>query len=374
MASASPEKRLHEVSDRLERLLQVTQDAVVFIDSQARIVCFNPAAERMFGYARDEILGENVRMLMPEPYAAEHDGYIRRYEETRVAKAIGRIRVVRARRKGGEEFPIELSVAELGDDPAIRYCAFIRDTSEKVRLQAENAEKSRLATIGATAAALAHEVGNPLNNMRLSTQMVSRRLATLAVHDEKLGTHLEAVSEEIGRLNQLLEEFRLLSRRQTLHMSDTDMGELVRQICSEHKVEYDEIGIDIAQDVEKVPSVRADAGKLKQALLNLCKNAMEAMPNGGQLTVSLRPSDDAIVLEISDTGAGIPEGLDVFEAFETTKERGTGLGLSIVRQVVASHGGKIDFERRAEGGTTFRLRLPIEGPPPSSSWPPPAPR
>ena len=351
------------VSGQLERVVEATQDAVVFIDANARVVSFNPAAERIFGYFPDEVLGGNVRRLMPDPYASEHDDYIRRYEETGEAKAIGRIRTVRARRKNGEEFPIELSVAEITGDPMIRYCAFIRDISETVRLQEENTEKRRLATIGATAAALAHEVGNPLNNMRLSTQLAGRRLELLKVEDRQLTAHLGTVTEEIGRLSELLEEFRMLSRRQTLHLSATNLRELVERICSEHAAECSAQGIEIVQEVNEVPPIRADASKLRQALLNLCKNAMEAMPDGGRLDVSLRTADDeSVLLEVRDTGVGVPPDVDIFEAFETTKERGTGLGLSIVRQVIRAHGGEVSFESRPGVGTSFVLQIPVAGP------------
>ena len=370
------ETETSQAKDRLERVVEATQDAVVFIDARACIVRFNPAAERVFGYSKAEVMGENVRLLMPDPYASEHDAYIRRYEETGTPKAIGQIRTVRARRKSGEEFPIELSVAEVSGDPTIRYCAFIRDISETLRLQAENADKRRLATIGATAAALAHEVGNPLNNMRLSTQLAARRLASLKVGDEQLASYLGTVTEEIARLSELLDEFRMLSRRQTLHLSATNLSELIDRICSEHHVECTDRGIEIERQVGDVPPVRADAAKLRQVLLNLCKNAMEAMSHGGTLRVDLRVEGKSVVLEVGDTGVGIPQGIDVFEAFETTKERGTGLGLSIVRQVIRAHGGDVSFVSFPGQGTTFRLRIPVDGPPstPSSTPPPPPPK
>jgi two-component system sensor kinase FixL len=197
-----------------------------------------------------------VNLLMAEPYAGEHDGYIERYERTKEPRAIGRIRVVAARRKNGDVFPIELSVTEIHTDQEVHYAAFIRDISEKVRLQEQLLDNERLATIGATAAKLAHEIGNPLNSMSITLQLLQRRLRS-----------------------------------------------------------YE--------------TVLDDAEKLKQVVLNLCKNAVEAMPEGGRLTVCARCEAKQVCVEVADTGVGIPPGVNIFEPFVTTKAEGTGLGLSI---------------------------------------------
>ncbi|MCS6926003.1 MAG: PAS domain S-box protein, partial [Candidatus Binatia bacterium] len=156
-------------------LIQTTQDAVIVIDRHSRIELFNPAAERIFGYTSAEVVGQHVRILMPEPYASEHDGYLARYEQTGEARAIGRTRTVVARRKGGEVFPMEISLAEVRVGSDVRYGAFIRDISDKVRLQEQLLERERLAAIGTTAAKLVHEIGNPLNSMFMAAQLLQRR-------------------------------------------------------------------------------------------------------------------------------------------------------------------------------------------------------
>ncbi|MDZ4341953.1 MAG: PAS domain S-box protein [Candidatus Binatia bacterium] len=149
----------------LRALIETTQDALVSIDRQGRIVMFNPAAERMFGYARAEIAGQKVNTLMAEPYASDHDDYIERYKNTREARAIGRVRATMAKRKSGELFPIEISVTEMEGEEDIPFAALIRDVSEKDRLQAQLVESERLASIGATAAKIGHELANPINGM-----------------------------------------------------------------------------------------------------------------------------------------------------------------------------------------------------------------
>ena len=142
----------------LHSLIETTQDAVISIDRRARIVMFNAAAERVFGYSRAEVSGKKISMLMAEPYATEHDGYIARYESTGEPRAIGRIRTVSARRKSGETFPIELSVTQIASGEEVNYAAFIRDISEKVKLQQQAVESERLATIGTMAAKFSHEL------------------------------------------------------------------------------------------------------------------------------------------------------------------------------------------------------------------------
>ena len=290
----------------LENLIQATQDAVIFLDRSAKIVLFNPAAENMFGFSANEVLGKKINMLMPAPYRDDHDGYIERYERTGDRRAIGKIRAVEALRRSGEVFPIELSVTEMPGSELFRYAAFIRDTSEKTRLQVEVTEKKRLAAIGATAATLAHEVGNPLNNMHLHAQLAERRLSKTGSCDAELAIHLRTISEEIARLSELLEEFRMLSRRQILRIGETDLHELVAQVCRDHRDDFEASQISVALRIdETLPKPQADSSKLRQVLLNLCKNAMEAMPHGGTITIEATANDESVLLSEVRTPAAV---------------------------------------------------------------------
>jgi len=345
----------------LQSLIHATQDAVIAIDRQGRIDLFNPAAERIFGYTQAEVLGQKLQMLMPEPYAGEHDGYIARYEQTGEPHAIGRIRTVAARRKSGEVFPIELSVTETRTGNEVRYGAFIRDISEKVRLQEQLVERERLAAIGTTAATFAHEVGNPLNSMYMVAQLLERRLAKRHdLVDDTLTTPLRNLMGEIMRLTALLEEFRALARRQKLTLRPISLAVLVADLLAGEAPLYTARGITVEQVFPAdLPPISADGEKLKQVLLNLCKNAVEAMPHGGTLTIRAHNSGGYVRLEVSDTGVGLPEGVDIFEPFITTKAQGTGLGLTIARQIVSAHKGMLTYQSRPGKGTTFTLMLPV---------------
>ena len=157
----------------LRALIEATQDAVIFIIRQARIVIFNPAAERIFGYSQAEVQGQKVNMLMAERYASEHDQYIEHYEKTSDKRAIGRIRTVAGKRRNGEIFPIELSVTQVASGAEVNYAGFIRDISDKAKHLRDLAENARLASIGATVSKLTHELGSPLNGVYITAHPVS---------------------------------------------------------------------------------------------------------------------------------------------------------------------------------------------------------
>ena len=348
----------------LQSLIDTTQDAVISIDRQGRVVLFNPAAERMFGYTRAEVEGRNVNLLMAEPYAGQHDSYISAYEQTGLARAIGRIRTVVARRKNGEPFPVEISVTEITASGEVRYAAFIRDISEKTKLQEQLIESERLAAIATTAAKLAHEIGNPLNGMYMTAQLLERRLARHADSlDDTVEPTLRTLMDEITRLNQLLLEFRSLSRREHYNFRPTAVAAVAAEVLETEAARYPGLKIRVEQDFPaELPPVHADSEKLKQALLNLCKNAVEAMPQGGTLTLRGRNSGRDVILEVADTGLGIPADVDIFEPFATTKSWGTGLGLVIVRQILTAHGGSVAYTSERGRGTVFRLTLPVSPP------------
>jgi PAS domain S-box-containing protein len=353
------------VEVQLSGLIHTTQDAVISIDWQGCIDVFNPAAERIFGYTRAEIQGQRVQLLMPEPYASEHDEYVARYKRTGERRAIGFIRTVAGRRKSGPVFPLELSVTEFTLGSETRYGAFLRDISEKVHLQEQLLERERLAAIGMTAAKLVHEIGNPLNGMAVTTQLLQRRVdRQREVLDEKVVAAVQALRGEITRLAQLLQEFRALSRHQQFTFQPTNLSAVVQECVTTEIAHYTERGVSVEHHFPSdLPLVSADGAKLKQVLVNLCKNAVEAMPDGGTLTLRLRKSGESLILEVADTGGGIPAGVDIFEPFVTTKPEGTGLGLPIVRQLVAAHGGTLTYTSAPGRGTTFLVTLPL---PPSA--------
>jgi PAS domain S-box-containing protein len=341
------------------RLVETTQDAVLSIDREGRIVLFNAAAERTFGYRRNEIAGQKVNVLMPEPYVSQNDEYIARYERTGDAHAIGQIRTVTAKRKNGEMFPIELSVTEIPTDEDVHYAAFIRDISEKTRLQEQLVESERLAAIGATAAKIAHEIANPLNNIYMTTQVLERQLVKQDIPAGQFASDLKTITSETARLNALLQQFRMISRKETYDFHPLSVAALIKEVAETCRAVWAYQKIDFENVLEpNLPSVSIDRNKFKQVLLNLYKNCAEAMPRGGKITVKASTTGCGVLLEITDTGTGILPDIDIFEPFATTKIGGTGIGMVVVRQVVTAHGGSITYHSEPGKGTSFFIAIP----------------
>ena len=286
-------------------------------------------------------------------------------EEGRVVLIIPEGRDITSRKRAEEELrkardELEIRVQERTQELARTNEELRAEIAGRHRLQEQLIENSRLAAIGTTAAKIAHEIANPLNGMSLTVQRLERQLASHASSlAEPIQTALRRLRDEIRRLTGLLADFRSLSRREQYNFQPTALAVIVAEILAM------EIENCAAKDVRveqllppDLPLVQADRNKLKQALWNLCKNAVEAMPQGGTLTLHARSSGADVILEIADTGAGVPPGVDIFEPFTTTKLSGSGLGLVVARQIVAAHGGTITYSSEPGKGTQFRLALP----------------
>ncbi len=346
--------------DWLRSLIETSQDAVISIDRQAQIVLFNPSAERIFGYTADEVAGQKIDVLMAEPHTWEREGSASDHQKTSKGRA-GQARLLMAKRKNGEPFPIEVSLTEVAADENVPYAAFIRDVSEKSRLQAQLVESERLAAIGTTAAKIGHEIANPLNGMYLTVQLLEQRLAREpAESDGQIAANIKKLRDEIGRLNQLVQQFRTLSRREKFEFRILRVADLIEDVVTVQQPLLASLGIKIEQCLTPdLPPISADRDKLKQAMLNLLKNSMEAMPNGGKIKISVSASSNMLNIEIADTGIGIPPDIDVFQPFATAKKQGTGLGLVIVRQIVTGHHGTISYSSEVDKGTKFVISLPL---------------
>lgn len=221
-------------------------------------------------------------------------------------------------------------------------------------------ERERLAVVEAMSAILAHEIANPLNAMFTSVQILERHLAAQPDKSDEVITEItESLSKEIKRLRTILEQFHPLLQVSAVEFRPTPVNPVVEEtlamvapLCAEDKIGIEQ---DIPADL---PPIKSEREKLKQLLLNLCKNAIEAMPEGGTLTVRGFPSGGYVCLEVTDTGAGVPEGMDVFKPFTTSKPNATGLGLVIARQIALGHGGTITYSSASGHGTVFRVSLP----------------
>lgn len=358
---------------RWQAVLQSAQDAIISIDPRGTVTLFNRAAERIFGYAAEEVVGRNLTMLMPPPYRDEHDQYVEHYERTGTARAIGRIRDVHALRKNGEIFPIELSVSEARSGDEHIYTAIIRDVSERVNAQAQIHEleqrarqRERLADIGAITAQVVHDLGNPLAAISMQAQLLVRRLQSGTPSRERLLPTAERVLASVHRLDTVIHEFTSFAREQRLDLSEVELPHVLRELRELWFPLATSRAIDLVVELPpRCPPLRADEHKLRRVLENLVKNAIEAIDRGpGSVTIATDavPSGEKLRISIADTGPGIPPNIDVFGLFETTKADGTGLGLAIAKQIIVAHGGIIRHEPGTPHGTVFHIDLPTHGP------------
>ena len=231
---------------------------------------------------------------------------------------------------------------------------------------AKKTQRDRMVLLGNLAAVFAHEVANPLTGLSASLQFALNDLRQIKLDRTERTTvdlpiiqrTLQGALREVDRLVALLNEFRSAVPAQPLDLEPSDLERVIREILFLEGPVYQDLGITMTVDcAADLPAVGVDGGKFKQAILNLCKNAVEAMDGGGVLTLKAYGADGAVVLEISDTGCGVPDDIAAFELFQTTKIAGTGLGLPIVRQIVSAHGGTVDYS--SDGArTTFTIRLP----------------
>jgi two-component system sensor kinase FixL len=485
---------------RWQAILGTIRDAIIAIDRRGSITLFNPAAEQVFGYRAEEVLGHKVSLLMPEPYRSEHDAYMQRYHETGERRAIGRIRLVEGRRKNGDTFPLELSVSESRLGSEVLYTAILRDTSPRIateqalryerdfaerlidtaqvivlvvdaegrvvrhnafmerlsgrrldevvgadwlttfiaardqarlracctaasrtgdlrgnignlvshdgrerqiewsmktvldaagevsgllcigvditeRLAAEAElrelqrvahERGRLADIGAITAKVVHDLGNPLAALSMQAQLILRRARRGDFQPAApVQQPAEQILQTLRRLEDLVHEFTDFARDQRLKVQDIHLERFLASCVELWQALATDHGIALALSNQAgVRSVRADEVMLRRVLDNLIKNAIEAIGAGpGEVIIETRVSPSGrIGILVSDTGPGVPDGVDVFTLFETTKAEGTGIGLAVAKQIIAAHGGVIDHSPHSPRGTTFRIELPIDGP------------
>ncbi|RKE83322.1 two-component system sensor kinase FixL [Rhizobium sp. AG855] len=356
---------------RLGSILDTVLDATIVSDENGIIISFNSAAVRQFGYSEDEAIGQNLKLLMPQPYRLEHDGYMRRYMETGEKRIIGVDRVVVGQRKDGSTFPMKLAVGEIKRGGKRFFTGFVRDLTEREEsaarlqeIQTELARLGRLNEMGEMASTLAHELNQPLSAIANYVHGCARLLQN-AVDDRDIQVRdalLEAGEQSI-RAGQIIRHLREFVTKGETEKRTESLRQLVEEAGALALVGSRDKGVrtvfDFTSDNDQV---FVDRIQIQQVLTNLMRNAIEAMKQteNKEIRVSVRSDKmDLLTVRVEDSGPGISAEVaqDIFKPFTTTKAGGMGIGLSISRRIVEAHGGEMTVSKSELGGACFSFTL-----------------
>ena len=355
----------------LQSILDTVPEAMIVIDEHGFMQSFSSAAERLFGYTPAEALGRNVKDLMPSPYRDSHDDYLVRYLTTGERRIIGIGRVVVGQRKDGSTFPMELAVGEMKSGDQRFFTGFIRDLTERQRtearlqeLQSELVHISRLTAMGEMASTLAHELNQPLTAIA-NYLKGTRRLLEKSTDESSamMRDAMDKAADQAMRAGQIIRRLRDFVARGESERRMESITKLVEEASALALVGVKDLGIRVTFRFDPaVDLVLADRVQIQQVLLNLMRNAMEAMEGCERrdLVISVASVEDSHVrVSVTDSGSGIaPEIAEqLFQPFITTKRQGMGVGLSISRTIVEAHGGHIWVESNPTGGTAFHFTL-----------------
>jgi PAS domain S-box-containing protein len=350
------EQRLRSSEARWRAIVESAVDAIIVIDGRGTIEAFNPAAERLFGYAEQDVVGQNVSVLMPSPYRDEHDAYLARYQREGDARVIGIGREVTGRHRDGSVVPVHLSVGEMVVAGERKFVGMLHDLTARKRIEQQLSEQQSLAKIGEMAAVLAHEIRNPLAGIRGAMQVMAARYEPAT----KEGMVTKEIIARVDTLSELMQDLLLYARPPKPRPTPVDLERLILTTVELLSRDPDVSGVEVTVE-GSAPLVRADPELLKIVFQNLLINGAHAMAGRGQLQVQLQGDGDHSSVAFTDHGPGIPADIrdKIFTPFFTTKIRGTGLGLPTAKRLVEAQGGTIAIDCPPAGGTTVIVQLPI---------------
>lgn len=365
------ENALLEREARLRSILDTVPDAIITIDEKGTVESFSPAAVRLFGYDEREVLGKNVNMLMPSPYREQHDGYLAAYRKTGVKRVIGIGRIVVGQRRDGSTFPMELAVGEVANAGRRLFTGFVRDLTERQgterrlqELQLELLHVTRVNAMGQMSSAIAHELNQPLtasaNYISAARRFLQRPDGALQAQDA-----MEQAGKQILRAGTTIRNLRDFIEKREGRREPENLNKVIEQGLALAFVGMAHINVKIRLQLEaSLPTVLVDKIQIQQVLMNLIRNAIEAMQDAEkrELTINTSHAGDHISVTVRDSGPGLPEEIrrKLFQPFVTTKEGGMGVGLMICQSIIQFHGGSIEVSPENEPGTAFTFHLPVD--------------
>lgn len=361
------------VSDaRLASVLDTAVDGIVVIDEHARILAFNKSCEGLFGYAAAEVLGQNVKMIMPPMFSARHDDFVHHYLATGERRIIGIGREVTGQRRDGTEFPVELSVGEAVTAEGRQFIGILRDitarkTVEKrlAELQAQVLHMTRLSAIDEMGAAMAHELNQPLTALMLYLQAVTRQLGESPATPPAALVTLDKIVREAERAACIIDRMRNVVEKREPVRQRVDLGAIVAETLELVAAAGQDTAvlIDCNSSPMSLP-IDADPIQIQQILVNLLRNGIQASRDSAEkhVTVLTGIDRDRAFVTVADSGPGISEAVasTLFRVFASSKRSGMGLGLAISRSIAQNHGGDLTCDRGGGGtGARFTLHLPL---------------
>jgi len=357
-------------------LIRTAVDGIMVIDENGHVQAYNDACVRLFQYNPEEVLGRNIKMLMPAPYREQHDGYIANYKRTGEARILGIGREVAGQRKDGTVFPMYLSVGEGQLYGKRVFVGIVHDLSalygereayeaRLLSMREELVHVARVSELGQVSAGIAHELNQPLAAM-LNYANAAKRLTASGKPEamEKVRDVIGKVAEQAERAGQIVRRMRDFLEKRAAQRDNDDMVAIAEDAMALGLIGAKSAKIKARFQPEAgLPPVHVDRVQIQQVLVNLLRNAVEAMSQSPKRELSLmvkRHDAERVEVVVRDTGPGIAPVIaeQLFKPFVTTKPHGMGIGLAISKTIIEAHGGELTAEPNPEGGTIFRFTVP----------------
>ena len=347
---------IQQLQSELEGQFSAVTDALITLDEHLAVVRANSAAGQMLGYPQNDLDGLSIKDVLVGPTDLNAAflnalGHALQAEQPRLT----------IHRRDGTPFPVHMRIIPFSHGTRARLLVVLQDLSEQQAIEDQTEILAQRALLGEVTAILAHEVRNPINNISTGVQLVASRLGK----DHPQHEALQKLRNECDRLNTLLSDVLFFARPLELKMEPLDLADLLHKLVQRWSPRFRQSNIQcLTKFSADLPPARADPRTLEQVLLNLITNALQAMPEGGTISLSLdqltTSQGTMVELKIADTGSGIPTHMieRIFDPFFTTKKDGTGLGLAISRRILSAHKGTISVESYTGAGTIFTIRVP----------------